>query len=67
MVVEVLGKVVLIIPNTVRSLIDRGRKAERSRIVLALREARARGIAPDSPEFEQFILDFDADQPDDRR
>ena len=72
---EVLGKVVLIIPNTVRFIMNKGRvegqaegrKAERKRTVLALREARARGIDPDSPEFEQFLLDFDPDKPDDRR
>ena len=75
MVVEVLGKVVLIIPNTVRFIMNKGRaegqaegmKAERERTRLALREARARGIAPDSPELEQFLLDFDADKPDDPR
>lgn len=74
-VVEVLGKVVLIIPNTVRFIMNKGRaegqaegrKAERERTRLALREARARGIDPNSPEFEQFLLDFDADNPDDRR
>ena len=86
-VVEVLGKVVLIIPNTVRFIMNKGRaeghaegrkegrvegraegqKAERKRTRLALREARDRGIAPDSPELEQFLLDFDADKPDDPR
>lgn len=41
-----------------------GRKKGRMRMLSALREARARGIDPDSPEFEQFLLDFDADKPD---
>ncbi len=60
-VVEGLGRMVLLIPKTVRSLVDRGRKEERKRTLLALREARSRGIDPDSPEFEQFLLDFQVD------
>ena len=41
-----------------------GRKRRLNRMIAALRAARARGIDPDSPEFEQFLLGFDADQPD---
>ena len=66
-VVEGLGRMVLLIPKTVKALVDRGRKEERKRTLLALREARARGIDPDSPEFEDFLLGFDADKPDDSR
>ena len=66
-VVEGLGRMVLLIPKTVRSLVDRGRKEERKRTLLALRAARARGIDPDSPEFEQFLLDFQVDGTGDDR
>ena len=58
---------VLLIPKAVRSLVDRGRKEERKRTLLALREARARGIDPDSPEFERFLRDFQVDGAEDVR
>ncbi len=45
----------------------RKRGRMRMRMISALRAARSRGIDPDSPEFEQFLLDFAADQPDDSR
>ena len=58
----------LLIPKTVRSIFNKGRvegrQAERKRLMLALREARARNIVPDSPEFEEFILGFEPDKPD---
>ena len=65
----------LLIPRTVRAIMAKGyaegrtegRKRERMRMISALRAARARGIDPDSPEFEQFLLGFDADKPDDSR
>ena len=72
-VVEGLGRMVLLIPKTVRWIMDKGhaeghaegqiegRKRERKRMISALRAARARGIDPDSPEFEQFLLDFQVD------
>ena len=70
-VVEGLGRMVLLIPKTVRWIMDKGhaegRKEERKRTLLALREARARGIDPDSPEFEQFLLDFQVDGTGDDR
>ncbi len=44
-----------------------GRKRGRMRMISALRAARSRGIDPDSPEFEQFLLGFDGDKPDDSR
>ena len=58
---------VLLIPKTVKSLVDRGRKEERKRMLSALREARARGIDPDSPEFERFLRDFQVDGSEDAR
>lgn len=66
-VVEGLGRMVLLIPKTVKSLVDRGRKEERKRMLSALREARARGIDPDSPEFERFLRDFQIDGAEDVR
>ena len=66
-VVEGLGRMVLLIPKTVRSLVDRGRKEERKRMLSALREARSRGIDPDSPEFERFLRDFQIDGAEDAR
>ena len=38
-----------------------GRREERKRMLAAHREARARGIIPDSSEFEDFILNFEPD------
>ena len=62
---------VLLIPRTVRSIMAKGhaegRKEEQKRMISVLRAARSRGIDPDSPEFEQFLLGFDVDQPDDSR
>lgn len=66
-VVEGLGRMVLLIPKTVKALVDRGRKEERKRMLSALREARARGIDPDSPEFERFLRDFRVDGMEDDR
>ena len=57
----------LLIPRTVRAIFNRGRQEERKRLLAALREARARGIVPDTPEFEEFILYFDPDKPGDAR
>ena len=61
----------LLIPKTVRSIFNKGRaegrQAERKRLLLALQEARARGIVPDSPEFEGFILGFEPDKTGDGR
>lgn len=57
----------LLIPRTVRAILNKGRQAERKRLLLALREARARGIVPDTPEFEEFILGFEPDKTDDFR
>lgn len=57
----------LLIPRTVRAIFNKGRQEERKRLRLALREARARGISPYSPEFEEFILDFDPDKTGDGR
>ena len=42
-----------------------GRKRELKRMISALRAAR--GIDPDRPEFEQFLLGFAVDKPDDSR
>ena len=74
-VVEGLGRMVLLIPKTVRWIMDKGhaegltegQKRERKRMLSALREARTRGIDPDSPEFEQFLLDFQVDGTGDDR
>ena len=64
----------LLIPKTVRSIFNKGRaeglvegrvagrQGERKRMLAAHREARARGIVPDSPEFEDFILKFEPDK-----
>ena len=57
----------LLIPRTVRAIFNRGRQEERKRLLAALREARARNIVPDTPEFEEFILGFEPDKPDDSR
>ncbi len=57
----------LLIPRTVRAILNKGRQEERKRLLAALREARARGITPYSPEFEEFILGFEPDKPDDSR
>ena len=57
----------LLIPRTVRAILNKGRQEERKRLLAALREARARNIVPDTPEFEEFILDFDPDKPEDTR
>lgn len=57
----------LLIPRTVRAIFNRGRQEERKRLLAALREARARGIDSDSPEFEEFILGFEPDNLDDAR
>ena len=58
----------LLIPKTVRSIFNKGRvegrQAERKRLRAALREARARNIVPDTPEFEEFILGFEPDKLD---
>lgn len=82
-VVEGLGRMVLLIPKTVKAIMAKGhaeghaegltegrtegRKEERKRTLLALREARARGIDPDSPEFERFLRDFQIDGAEDAR
>ena len=82
-VVEGLGRMVLLIPKAVRSIMDKGRaeghaegltegrtegrKKEQKRMLSALREARARGIDPDSPEFERFLRDFQVDGTEDDR
>ena len=70
-VVEGLGRMVLLIPKAVRSIMDKGRAEgiteERKRMLSALREARARGIDPDSPEFERFLRDFRVDGMEDDR
>ena len=82
-VVEGLGRMVLLIPKTVKAIMAKGhaeghaegltegrtegREREQKRMLSALREARARGIDPDSPEFEDFLLGFGADSPDDSR
>ena len=84
-VVEGLGRMVLLIPKTVRSIFNKGRaeglvegrveglaeglvegrvegrQEERKRMLAAHREARVRGIVPDSSEFEDFILNFEPD------
>ena len=61
----------LLIPRTVRAIFNKGRvegrQAERKRLLAALREARARSIVPDTPEFEEFILGFEPDKTDDFR
>ena len=57
----------LLIPRTVRAIFNKGRQAERKRLLAALREARARNIVPDTPEFEEFILGFEPDKTDDSR
>ena len=70
-VVEGLGRMVLLIPKTVRSILNKGRgegrQEERKRMRAAYREAYVRGIPPYTPEFEEFLLDFDPDKPDDAR
>ena len=66
-VVEGLGRMVLLIPKTVRSILNKGRQQERKRMLAAYRETYARGIPPYTPEFEEFLLDFDPDKPDDSR
>ena len=61
----------LLIPKTVRSIFNKGRvegrQEERKRLLAALREARARGIAPYNPDFEEFILGFEPDKTDGSR
>ena len=69
----------LLIPKTVRSIFNKGRgkglvegrvegrQEERKRMLAALRESRARGIIPDSSEFEDFILNFEPDKIGDAR
>ena len=49
-----------LVEGRVEGLVE-GRQEERKRLLAALREARARGIVPDSPEFEDFILNFEPD------
>ena len=82
-VVEGLGRMVLLIPKTVKAIMAKGhaeghaegltegrtegRKKEQKRMLSALREARARGIDPDSPEFERFLRDFQVDGTEDVR
>lgn len=70
-VVEGLGRMVLLIPKTVRSILNKGRgegrQEERKRMRAAYREAYARGIPPYTPEFEEFLLNFNPDKPDDAR
>ena len=66
-VVEGLGRMVLLIPKTVRSILNKGRQQERKRMLAAYRETYSRGIPPYTPEFEEFLLDFDPDKPDDSR
>ena len=74
-VVEGLGRMVLLIPKTVRSIFNKGRaeglvegrQEERKRMLAAHREARARGLDPHSAEFEDFILGFNLDKTEDTR
>ena len=82
-VVEGLGRMVLLIPKTVRSIFNKGRveglaeglaegrvegrQEERKRMLAAHREARARGLDPHSAEFEDFILGFNLDKTEDAR
>ena len=70
-VVEGLGRMVLLIPKTVRSILNKGRvegrQEERKRMLAAHREGRARGLDPNSPEFEDLLLSFELDKPDDSR
>ena len=69
----------LLIPKTVRSIFNKGRveglaegrvegrQEERKRMLAAHREARARGVVPYTPEFEDFILNFEPDKIGDAR
>ena len=73
----------LLIPKTVRSIFNKGRveglvegrvegrvegsQEERKRMLAAHREARAQGLDPHSPEFEDFILNFEPDKIGDAR
>ena len=64
-IMEVLGRMVLLIPKTVRAILEKGkaqgeelgRVAKRERIAEAYREAVNRGIMPDNPEIEKLLFD----------
>lgn len=62
-----MARMELLIPRTVRAILNKGRQEERKRLLAALREARARNIVPDTPEFEEFILGFEPDKTGDAR
>ena len=54
--VEVLGRMVLLIPKTVKAILEKGREEERRRILEAYRDAVARGEIDGGPEIEEVLF-----------
>ena len=55
-IVEVLGRMVLLIPKTVKAILEKGREEERRRILEAYRDAVARGEIDGGPEIEEVLF-----------
>ncbi len=55
-IVEVLGRMVLLIPKTVKAILEKGREEERRRILEAYRDAVARGDIGGGPEIEEVLF-----------
>ena len=55
-IVEVLGRMVLLIPKTVKAILEKGREEERRRILEAYRDAVARGDIDGGPEIEKVLF-----------
>ena len=55
-IVEVLGRMVLLIPKTVKAILEKGREEERRRILEAYRDAVARGDIDGGPEIEEVLF-----------
>ena len=55
-IVEVLGRMVLLIPKTVKAILEKGREEERRRILEAYRDAVARGEIDGGPAIEEVLF-----------
>jgi predicted acyltransferase len=59
-IVEVLGRMVLLIPKTVKAILERGREEgreeQRKRMLEAYRDAVARGDIDGGPEIEEVLF-----------
>ena len=55
-VVEFGGRMVLLIPKTVKAILARGREEEQGRILANYRRAVEKGIIADDPAIEDFLF-----------